>query len=112
MRQIYFSGVSLHVLGAEFELIRLLRAGITAVRTGEIPVDVSAHREQLLEIRSGSLSFAEVKSLALDLDRQFQKAFETTRLPDQPDYARVDAFLIRARKRMAQSTLEDSCDRP
>ena len=79
-------------------LVRLLLSGINALETGEIMVDVSAHREELLNIRNGALSFIDVKSRALELDRQFQLAFDKTSLPDQPDYACVDAFLIRARR--------------
>ncbi|MCE9548024.1 MAG: nucleotidyltransferase domain-containing protein [Planctomycetia bacterium] len=79
-------------------LVRLLYSGIAALQTGEIQVDVSERREELLGIRNGSLSFDEVKQMALALDKQFQQAFEQTALPEQPDYALVDAFLIRARR--------------
>jgi len=84
-------------------LIRLLHSGIAALQTGEIRIDVAEHREELLHIRSGGLAFEEVKQRALELDEQFQRAFERTALPEQPDYARVDAFLIRARRRMVDA---------
>lgn len=84
-------------------LIRLLHSGIAALQTGEIRVDVGEHREELLEIKAGSHSFDEVKQRALDLDGRFQEAFERTRLPDQPDFARVDRFLIAARRRMVDA---------
>ncbi|MBI4606521.1 MAG: nucleotidyltransferase domain-containing protein [Planctomycetes bacterium] len=80
-------------------LVRLLLSGIHAVRTGEILVDVSEHRDLLLPIRRGERTFDEVQSLALDLERRFQEAFASTSLPERPDYARVDAFLIGARRR-------------
>ena len=81
-------------------LIRLLYSGISALRTGQIRVDVSEHREELLRIRSGELSFEQVKARALELDREFQEAFQSTQqLPDQPEYRQVDAFLVRARRR-------------
>ena len=81
-------------------LVRLLYSGIGALKTGEIMVDVSQHREQLLEIRNGKFEFEEIRQIALELDRQFQDAFEHTSLPDQPDFALVDLMLIEARKQM------------
>jgi predicted nucleotidyltransferase len=84
-------------------LIRLLHSGIAALETGEIRIDVAEHREELLHIRNDGLPFEEVKRRALALDERFQQTFERTGLPEQPDYARVDDFLIRARRRMADA---------
>jgi len=84
-------------------LIRLLHSGIAALQTGEIRIDVAEHRDELLRIRNGGMGFEEVKRRALELDEQFQQAFERTALPEQPDYAQVDAFLIRARRRMVDA---------
>ena len=83
-------------------LIRLLHSGIGALRTGEIMIDVSQHRDQLLTIKSGALKFEEVRKLALELDKQFQTAFENTQLPDQPDFETVNNILIEARQHMAE----------
>jgi predicted nucleotidyltransferase len=80
-------------------LIRLLHSGIAALETGEIRVDVGEHRDELLNIRDGGLVFEEVRQRALELDQRFQQAFERTNLPDQPEFDRVDDFLIRARRR-------------
>jgi uncharacterized protein len=84
-------------------LIRLLYSGIAALETGEIRIDVAEHREELLHIRNDGLPFEEVKRRALELDERFQQAFERTGLPEQPDYARVDDFLIRAQRRMVDA---------
>jgi uncharacterized protein len=81
-------------------LIRLLYSGIAALDTGEIRIDVAEHRDELLHIRDAALPFEEVKRRALKLDERFQQAFERTALPEQPGYARVEEFLIRARRRM------------
>jgi predicted nucleotidyltransferase len=81
-------------------LVRLLYAGIEALRSGEVRIDVAEHREELLAIRLGARSFDQAKARALELDRDFQQAYRETRLPEQPDYRRVDEFLIRARRRM------------
>ena len=79
-------------------LIRLLYSGISALQNGEIMIDVSNHRDQLLSIKAGDFSFAEVRELALKLDKEFQTAFEETDLPEQPDFAAADQLLIEARR--------------
>lgn len=79
-------------------LVRLLHSGIHALRTGEILVDVTPRRAELLGIKRGDLPFAAVQEQALALERDFQAAFETTTLPEQPDFARVNEFLIKARR--------------
>jgi uncharacterized protein len=84
-------------------LIRLLYSGIEALRTGEIRIDVAEHRAELLAIKAGDCSFEQAKARALALDREFQQAFLNTRLPEQPDFARVDKFLIEARRRMVDA---------
>ena len=84
-------------------LVRLLHSGIAALETGEIRIDVAEHRDELLHIRNDGLPFEEVKRRALELDERFQQAFERTSLPEQPDYRRVDDFLIRARRRMVDA---------
>jgi predicted nucleotidyltransferase len=81
-------------------LVRLLYSGIEALRTGQIRIDVAEYREELLRIKWGALSFEEAKAKALVLDRVFQQAYAETKLPEQPDYHRVDEFLIWARRRM------------
>ncbi len=73
----------------------LLHSGIAALETGEIRVEVGEHRDELLQIKAGRLSFDEVKQRAITLDRQFQQAFERTALSEQPDFDLVDDFLIR-----------------
>jgi uncharacterized protein len=84
-------------------LIRLLYSGIAALETGEICIDVAERREELLAIRQGQLPFDDVKRQALELDERFQQAFDRTALADQPDYAAVDAILIKARRRMTDA---------
>lgn len=80
-------------------LIRLLLAGIAALETGEIAVQVAGeHRERLLAIRRGEVPWREVDAWRLDLHRQFDAAFERSPLPERPDYAWANQFLIRARR--------------
>ena len=74
-------------------LIRLLYSGIAALETGEMRIDVAerrrgaaAHPQRRSAVRGGhaaGLSWSTVP-----------QTFERTGLPEQPDYARVDNFLI------------------
>ena len=84
-------------------LIRLLHSGIGALQTGEIMIDVSDHREQLMEIRNGKYSFEDVRKVALNLDREFQSEFEKSTLPEQPDFQIANQFLIDARRSASES---------
>ena len=78
-------------------LIRLLHSGTQTLKTGEIMIDVSDFRGELLRIRNGHYSFEEVEAMAKDLEQTFAEAFERTKLPEQPDLAQVNRFLIKAR---------------
>ena len=84
-------------------LIRLLRAGIATLHTGELPVKVEPRqREELLAIRDGSLDWAAVDAMRRSLHAEFEHAFERSPLPDRPDYDRANAILIQARAEMAR----------
>jgi hypothetical protein len=82
-------------------LIRLLLSGITVLRDGFVPLKVDEHRGRLLAIRDGSESWEAVDAWRLELHKEFDAAFETTKLPDRPDYEAANAFLVRARRRVA-----------
>jgi predicted nucleotidyltransferase len=79
-------------------LIRLLLGGITTLRDGVVPVHVGEHRDRLLEIRNGAAKFDEIDAWRLELHRQFDFAFESTKLPERPDYHAANALLIKARR--------------
>ena len=79
-------------------LIRLLLAGIALLRDGVLPLDVGEQRERLLTIRRGEVPWEEVDRWRVELHGRLDEALATTKLPDEPDAARVDAFLIRARR--------------
>ena len=79
-------------------LIRLLLAGIAALREATVPVAVGEHRERLLAIRRGEVAWDELDAWRLDLHKRFDAAFAQTKLPDRPDYERANALLIRARR--------------
>lgn len=81
-------------------LIRLLLAGEALLRTGELPVHVGEHRARLLAIKRGEVPWAELEAWRHDLHAAFDRAHATSSVPERPDYARVDAFLVRARRHM------------
>jgi uncharacterized protein len=81
-------------------LIRLLMSGVTVLKEGFVPVNVTEHRDLLLAIKRGEMAWGEVNKLRLDLHRRFDDALGHTKLPERPDYERANAFLIRARRRM------------
>ncbi|MGY2895539.1 nucleotidyltransferase domain-containing protein [Deinococcus sp. UYEF24] len=83
-------------------LLRLLLSGISVLKEGEVLVNVGEHRDALLAVKRGELPWDELNSWRIDLHHQFDAAVQTSRLPERPDYARVNAFLIRARTTMLE----------
>ena len=86
-------------------LIRLLLSGTHVLREGEMMVDVGRYRDQLLTIKRGEMPFAETDSWRQELQSEFESAFQTTKLPDRPDYERANAFLVDARRRAMEVSL-------
>ncbi|MFN7924959.1 MAG: nucleotidyltransferase domain-containing protein [Bryobacteraceae bacterium] len=79
-------------------LIRLLLSGVTVLREGFVPLRVDGYREQLLAIRRGEVPWEKVESWRLQLHRELDDALAGTSLPEHPDYARANEFLLRARR--------------
>jgi uncharacterized protein len=79
-------------------LIRLLLSGITLLKEGVVPVRMEEHRPQLLAIKHQQMAWAEVDAWRLRLHQEFDEAFTKTELPERPDYAKANDFLIRARR--------------
>jgi len=79
-------------------LIRLLMSGIHVLEHGHVQVEVGDRRELLLAIKRGEMPWEETEKLRLGLHQQFDQAFRQTSLPERPDYARADAFLVKARR--------------
>jgi predicted nucleotidyltransferase len=87
---------------AAMHLLRGLLSGIAVLREGRVPVRVEEHRDRLLAVRDGRLSWQEFHSWRSRLMKEFESAAACTRLPEQPDYGRVEAFLLRARRTMVE----------
>ena len=79
-------------------LIRLLLSGITVLNEGFVPVRVEEYRDKLLAIKRGEVLFDEIEAWRLQLHKDFDAAFESTSLPERPDYERANAFLLKARR--------------
>jgi predicted nucleotidyltransferase len=81
-------------------LIRLLISGITVLEEKQVPVRVSGDRDRLMLIRNGGMPWEEVDAWRVALHTRFDKAFESSTLPDVPDYEWANDFLIAARRTM------------
>jgi hypothetical protein len=86
-------------------LIRLLLSGIHVLREGFVPVEVGEHRTQLLAIKSGEMAWGDVEAWRLRLHQEFDRALETTGLPERPDYERANEFLVKARRQAIEEAL-------
>ena len=85
-------------------LIRLLLSGVTILREGFVPVRVEEHREALLAIKRGEMPWEDIDRWRLALHDEFNKALETTNLPERPDYERANRFLLSARREAMEGT--------
>lgn len=79
-------------------LIRLLLSGITVLKHGFVPVKIESYRSELLAIRRGEVSWQEVNQWRLSLHSLFSQVFMETKLPELPNYAKANDFLIQARR--------------
>lgn len=79
-------------------LLRLLLSGIHVLKERTVPVRVEQYRDELLAIRSGSVPWEETERWRKSLHVEFEHAYQSTRLPERPDYERANTFLIRARR--------------
>jgi predicted nucleotidyltransferase len=85
-------------------LIRLLLTGKVALEEGDIPVQVNEHRNLLLKIRLGEMSWEEIDPLRLRLHQELDRALAKTSLPEEPNFSAVNAFLVRARRSMVTNS--------
>lgn len=86
-------------------LLRLLLTGAATLRDARVPVLVEAHRARLLEVKRGEMPWLEVDAWRKQLHSDFEAAVATTQLPERPNYEAANAFLIKARRAMAQGKL-------
>ncbi len=82
-------------------LLRLLVTGAATLREGRVPVRVEQHRERLLSVKRGEVTWVEVDVWRRELHADFERALTETKLPERPDYEAANAFLVRARRESA-----------
>ena len=83
-------------------LVRLLLSGIALLRDGVVVVRVEEHRDRLLAIRDGGVPWQDVDAWRLELHRDLDAAYASTRLPERPDYEAANRYLLKARRSAAQ----------
>ncbi|MFF4426096.1 DNA polymerase beta superfamily protein [Streptomyces sp. NPDC001549] len=82
-------------------LLRLLLSCRDLLRTGRLTIDAGPHRDRLLAVRRGELTWEEVDAWMARLQEECEAALATTPLPEAPDLARVADFLLRTRRASA-----------
>ena len=87
-------------------LMRLLLSGISALRENELRVRLDEHRAALLTIKRGDQPWPEVNAWRLRLHKEFDEAFVSTQLPERPDYAWANEFLLKARRQQVESAMQ------
>ncbi len=86
-------------------LIRLLLSGTHVLASGSVHVEVGEHRDRLLMIKHGEMPFDEADQWRKELQRRFESTYQSTGLPERPDYERVNAFLVDARRQALEKEL-------
>ncbi|THA79996.1 nucleotidyltransferase domain-containing protein [Streptomyces sp. A0592] len=82
-------------------LLRLLLSCRDLLRTGLLSIDAGPDRDRLLAVRRGELTWDEVDAWMTRLQEETEKALAGTPLPEEPDRARVEDFLVRTRRASA-----------
>jgi uncharacterized protein len=76
---------------------RLGHQGVELLRTGRLTLPIpEPERSRVMAIRTGERSFEEAIADIEEVERELAAALEASPLPDQPDRAAVDAFLVDA----------------
>ena len=73
-------------------------SGINALREGDLRLRLDEHRDALLQIKRGEQPWPQVNEWRLRLHKEFDEAFASTQLPERPDYAWANEFLLNARR--------------
>ncbi|MFC5148493.1 DNA polymerase beta superfamily protein [Streptomyces aureoversilis] len=81
--------------------LRLLMCGRDLLRTGSLVLDAGSMREPLLAVRRGEVPWPEAEAWLNRLTEEAGEAARTSPLPEEPDHARVEDFLIRVRRASA-----------
>jgi hypothetical protein len=80
----------------------LLTAGADLVENGVLTLDVGEHRDDLLSVKAGQVPWDEVVKRQEHLAARMTAALPASPLPELPDTAAVDAWLVSVRRRSLQ----------
>jgi hypothetical protein len=78
-------------------MLRLGHQGVEYLTTGALTLPMrEPTRQHLRDVREGKIEFQAVMTEAGELDRQLRDLLETSPLPDEPNFAAINRFLVRA----------------
>jgi hypothetical protein len=76
-------------------VVRLAHQGIELMTTGTMSLPMrKAESEEVLAIRTGKISFQEMLTRAGELERELRDSLDAGVLPDHPDEAAIDRFVV------------------
>ena len=76
--------------------VRLALQGIELMTTGWMSVPMQEeHRQEVLAVRTGQVTFEQVCARITELDIALKRAVVDSVLPDEPDFAAVNQFLVK-----------------
>lgn len=93
----------------QMHLIRLLRMSLDLLNEGQIITYRRDDHDLLMSIRNGDflsedgLIYAEFYGMVRELEEKLVEAQRTTKLPDKPDYKRIDDFVERVNKEIVKN---------
>ncbi|MDQ3576930.1 MAG: nucleotidyltransferase domain-containing protein [Actinomycetota bacterium] len=80
-------------------VIRLLITGRTLLETGTLAIRMDAHRMELLAVRRGEVDLGDCLAWVSRLRSDLAAAASMSALPEEPDRARVEEWLLSVRER-------------
>lgn len=84
-------------------LLRLLKMGIEILSTGQVQV-YRPDREWLRAVRHGLLSYEELLEVAASYEARLNELYETSSLPEQPDFESAEALVMELQERYLWET--------
>ncbi|MGW1077351.1 nucleotidyltransferase domain-containing protein [Streptomyces sp. NPDC002537] len=79
--------------------LRLMISGSALLESGALHIDAGPYRDRLLAVRRGELSWEQVRAWRDELATRLDAALAGSPLPEHPDTARVEDWLISVRRR-------------
>ena len=80
--------------------VRLGYQGVELLETGRVTLPMpEPDRSRVMAVRTGERSYEEAVAEVDEVERRLAAALERTTLPDRPDRAAVDAYLVDAYRR-------------